>query len=202
MPIGSVLDSQRALSEGVYEHGVRQILVSPYLGASTSFLLPLTDTSFSSLVMTLIPVSMQNSVDHSSSDADSPAGSPNRKPKASSSKLSSRQPQDSSSKHEAVKAPSEVSSATPQANPTRHESFWFHDGSVILHVESKLFRVHQTILANYSEVFAGLFEVPQPNDESMLEGCHIVELHDSEKDFEDLLHAVYNPSYVHSVARP
>ncbi|TEB19246.1 hypothetical protein FA13DRAFT_1698124 [Coprinellus micaceus] len=138
---------------------------------------------------------MQNSVDHSSSDADSPAGSPSRKPTASSSKSSSRQPQASSSKHEAVKAPSEVVSTTPQANPSRHERFWFHDGSVILHVESKLFRVHQTILANYSEVFAGLFEMPQPNGDSMLEGCHIVELHDSEKDFEDLLHAVYNPSY-------
>ncbi|KAJ2913648.1 hypothetical protein MD484_g6758, partial [Candolleomyces efflorescens] len=80
-------------------------------------------------------------------------------------------------------------------NPTKHEQFWFHDGSVILQVESKLFRVHQTILANHSEVFADLFEVPQPPGENMLEGCHIVVLHDKEQDFADLLHAVYNPSY-------
>ncbi|KAJ2930326.1 hypothetical protein H1R20_g6782, partial [Candolleomyces eurysporus] len=80
-------------------------------------------------------------------------------------------------------------------NPTKHEQFWFHDGSVILQVESKLFRVHQTILANHSEVFAGLFEVPQPPGEHMLEGCHIVVLHDKEQDFVDMLHAVYNPSY-------
>lgn len=63
-------------------------------------------------------------------------------------------------------------------------------------MESKLFRVHQTILANHSEVFASLFEVPQPAGEFSLEGCPIVVLHDNENDFEDLLHAVYNPSYV------
>lgn len=94
--------------------------------------------------------------------------------------------------------PSLTTSMEKHPNPTKHEQFWFHDGSVILQVESKLFRVHQTILANHSEVFAGLFEVPQPPGENMLEGCHIVELHDKEQDFVDLLHAVYNPSCVSS----
>lgn len=108
------------------------------------------------------------------------------------------------SKHEAAKSsdyPGILSGLTTTSmekhpNPTKHEDFWFHDGSVILQVESKLFRVHQTILANHSEVFAGLFEVPQPPGENMLEGCHIVVLHDKEQDFVDLLHAVYNPSCV------
>ncbi|TFK17971.1 hypothetical protein FA15DRAFT_604151, partial [Coprinopsis marcescibilis] len=86
--------------------------------------------------------------------------------------------------------------------PTRHPRFWFHDGSIVLQVETKLFRVHQTILANHSEVFAGLFDVPQPpvvngdGGDMVLDGCHIIVLSgDDEKDFEDLLNAVYNPSY-------
>ncbi|EAU84620.1 hypothetical protein CC1G_00139 [Coprinopsis cinerea okayama7 len=95
-------------------------------------------------------------------------------------------------------------------NPTRHPDFWFHDGSIILQVESKLFKIHQTILANHSEVFAGLFDVPPPlptgtteGDDMVLEGCRIVVLHgDTEKDFESLLRAVYNPSYFDDTLPP
>ncbi|KAF8173655.1 hypothetical protein BJ912DRAFT_1078162 [Pholiota molesta] len=79
--------------------------------------------------------------------------------------------------------------------PTPHETFWLYDGSIILCVQKTLFRVHQTILANHSEVFADLFTVPQPDGESMIEGCHVVHLHDDEKDFVDLLNAVYTPNH-------
>lgn len=80
--------------------------------------------------------------------------------------------------------------------PSRHPDFWLYDGSIILSVESTLFRVHQTILANHSEIFADLFTVPQPQGEHMMDGCHMVYLQDSEKDFEDLLKAVYVPECV------
>ncbi|KAF8881404.1 hypothetical protein CPB84DRAFT_1687264, partial [Gymnopilus junonius] len=70
-----------------------------------------------------------------------------------------------------------------------------YDGSIILHVENTLFRVHKTILANHSEVFADLFTVPQPEGERMVEGCHLVRLQDSAKDFEDLLKAIYIPDH-------
>ena len=90
------------------------------------------------------------------------------------------------------------SAATPELppQPLRHPTFWLYDGSIILHVENTLFRVHQTILANHSEVFADLFTVPQPEDEQRIEGCHVVCLHDNAKDFEDLLKAIYIPEYV------
>lgn len=82
--------------------------------------------------------------------------------------------------------------------PTPHPEFWLYDGSIILSVESCLFRVHQTILANHSEVFSGLFTVPQPVEdaEEMIEGCRIVQLPDSESDFVDLLNAIYKPECV------
>ncbi|KAF5329150.1 hypothetical protein D9611_013173 [Ephemerocybe angulata] len=139
-----------------------------------------------------IPASLDTSFEHSSSDAEDMSGASSRKQKPSTSKHEASALATSS-------APAPGPEGTISANPTRHERFWFHDGSVILHVENTLFRVHQTILANHSEIFAGLFEVPQPAGEMMLEGCHIVVLHDNEKDFEDLLHAVYDPSYFDSI---
>ncbi|KAJ3507996.1 hypothetical protein NLJ89_g5998 [Agrocybe chaxingu] len=84
---------------------------------------------------------------------------------------------------------------TTNPTPRRHESFWMYDGSIVLHVQNTLFRVHQTILAAHSEVFATLFTVPQPEGEDMIDGCHVVELHDHERDFEDLLAAVYRPDH-------
>ena len=82
--------------------------------------------------------------------------------------------------------------------PTPHPDFWLYDGSIVLSVESCLFRVHQTILANHSEIFSDLFTVPQPVDdaEEMIEGCRIVHLPDSESDFVDLLNAIYRPECV------
>ena len=82
--------------------------------------------------------------------------------------------------------------------PTRHPNFWLYDGSIVLSVESCLFRVHQTILANHSEIFSDLFTVPQPEEEAeeMIEGCRIVHLSDDENDFVDLLNAIYRPECV------
>lgn len=80
---------------------------------------------------------------------------------------------------------------------TRHEEFWFHDGSIVLLVGALMFRVHQTVLSTHSEVFAGLFVVPQPpagtKGQEMIEGCHVVQLHDDPSDFVDLLKGIYHP---------
>ena len=46
--------------------------------------------------------------------------------------------------------------------PSRSTDFWFDDGNVVLQVESTLFRVHRSILSMRSEVFQGMFSVPQP----------------------------------------
>ena len=94
-------------------------------------------------------------------------------------------------------SPSSLPSASSQtAASIRHHKFWLYDGSIVLHVQNTLFRVHQTILANHSEVFADLFTVPQPDGERTIDGCPIVGLYDDEKDFVDLLNAVYTPECV------
>lgn len=88
------------------------------------------------------------------------------------------------------------------ATSIRHHKFWLYDGSIVLHVQNTLFRVHQTILANHSEVFADLFTVPQPDGERTIDGCPVVDLFDDEKNFVDLLNAVYTPECVTSLYYP
>ncbi|KAF5368280.1 hypothetical protein D9615_010376 [Tricholomella constricta] len=89
----------------------------------------------------------------------------------------------------------------PAAAATKSTDFWLHDGSIVLAAENTLFRVHQTILINHSEIFADLFSLPQPADlggedgAERIDGCRMVELHDSASDFEDLLRAIYHPSH-------
>ena len=107
--------------------------------------------------------------------------------------------------HDAPGAPSPSPSTSPQPShqQSRHPDFWLYDGSIVLSVQNTLFRVHQTILAKHSEVFADLFTVPQPlstgsgeDDDTVIEGCHVVEMHDYAVDFADLLHAIYHPRCV------
>ncbi|KAF8074481.1 hypothetical protein FPV67DRAFT_582605 [Lyophyllum atratum] len=89
--------------------------------------------------------------------------------------------------------------AKSEDQPTRSSDFWLHDGSIVLAVGKTLFRVHQTILANHSEIFADLFSLPQPegdgDGETRVEGCPVVELHDDADDFDDLMKAIYHPSH-------
>ncbi|KAJ7509818.1 hypothetical protein B0H11DRAFT_2168900 [Mycena galericulata] len=70
---------------------------------------------------------------------------------------------------------------------TRYEEFWFHDCSIVLLVGSLMFRVrHQTVLSTLSEVFAG---------QELIDGCHVVQLHDHPPDFVDLLKGIYHPCH-------
>ncbi|KAF8972448.1 hypothetical protein BDZ97DRAFT_1912971 [Flammula alnicola] len=84
-------------------------------------------------------------------------------------------------------------------NLTRHTKSWLYDasGSIMLSVQNKLFRVHQTILANHSEVFADLFTVSQPEGEHKVEACHVVDLYNDEREFVGLSNAVYIPHQRH-----
>ncbi|KAF8890109.1 hypothetical protein BD779DRAFT_1671469 [Infundibulicybe gibba] len=103
----------------------------------------------------------------------------------------------------AAHQPYELGPASSKLGPlgdTQHPKLWFHDGSIILRVDTCLFRVHQTVLAAHSEVFADLFLIPQPPGEYKMDGCHLVELHDNSDDFADLLNGIYDPSHFQSLS--
>jgi hypothetical protein len=70
---------------------------------------------------------------------------------------------------------------------------WFEDGNVILIAGDLAFKVYKGMLSRHSAIFADLFRLPQPKStsEEMLEGCPIVHLHDSERDFGDFLMALH-----------
>ncbi|KAM5544471.1 hypothetical protein V8D89_002131 [Ganoderma adspersum] len=78
----------------------------------------------------------------------------------------------------------------------KHPEFWFSDGSLILCAQSTLFRVHISQLCRKSVFFRDLFSLPQPPqsdpDERQLEGCPVLDLHDSPEDVANLVKVIYD----------
>ncbi|KAJ6551382.1 hypothetical protein B0H19DRAFT_1264030 [Mycena capillaripes] len=77
-------------------------------------------------------------------------------------------------------------------NLTRSD-IWHDDGSVVLQAESTQFRVHWSVLSLHSTFFRDMRSLPQPDGQSSIEGCPVIQLHDSSVDVEHLLNALYNP---------
>ncbi|KAF9048919.1 hypothetical protein BJ165DRAFT_1343369 [Panaeolus papilionaceus] len=78
---------------------------------------------------------------------------------------------------------------------TKHPEFYFQDGSVVLIVEKVAFRVHQSVLSRHSEVFKGMWDMPQPPEAESYDGCPAVVLLDSVRDFEDVMKVLYDSFY-------
>ncbi|KAI1781561.1 hypothetical protein LXA43DRAFT_1188336 [Ganoderma leucocontextum] len=78
----------------------------------------------------------------------------------------------------------------------KHPGFWFSDGSLILRAHSTLFRVHISQLCRKSVFFRDLFSLPQPSEpdrnERQLEGCPVLDLHDSPEDVANLVKVIYD----------
>ena len=88
-------------------------------------------------------------------------------------------------------------------NIERDSDLWFDDGNIVFIAQSVAFRVHKSILARHSEVFAGLFAVPQPppmeNPGHTFDGVPSVHVSDSNYDFRTLVRALYGEiGYVRS----
>ncbi|KAJ7211800.1 hypothetical protein B0H12DRAFT_1061867 [Mycena haematopus] len=87
----------------------------------------------------------------------------------------------------------------PESGPItykRSEKVWMTYGDIILQVKNMQFRVNRDVLARNSIAFNGMFSIPQPIDETKVEGCSVVPLHgDSVKDVELFLSAFYNPFF-------
>ncbi|KAK7038559.1 BTB domain-containing protein [Favolaschia claudopus] len=91
-----------------------------------------------------------------------------------------------------------MQSSDPAGSPAplvRHPEFWFDDGTIVLQVERTLYRVYRGLLSARSTVFHDTFSIPQPespdnSEQSEIEGCPVVKLHDREKDFTRFLKAL------------
>lgn len=78
-------------------------------------------------------------------------------------------------------------------NIVHHPDFYLLDGSVILILQGTALRVHKSVLARHSEVFNGMWDVPQPSSSDIYDGCPSVSLSDSLDDFVEVVKVLYNP---------
>lgn len=83
---------------------------------------------------------------------------------------------------------------------SKHPEFWFSDGSLVLRANSTLFRVHVSQLSRKSVFFRDLFSLPQPpvaaREDRRLEGCPVLDLHDSPEDVANLVKVIYDGACV------
>ncbi|KAJ7434075.1 hypothetical protein FB451DRAFT_1572183 [Mycena latifolia] len=74
----------------------------------------------------------------------------------------------------------------------RSTDFWYDDGTVVLQVENTLYRAYRGLVSSHSTIFRDTFAIPQPTEESTeIEGCAVVQLHDTVKDFTRFLKALH-----------
>ncbi|KAK6981071.1 hypothetical protein R3P38DRAFT_3334053 [Favolaschia claudopus] len=83
--------------------------------------------------------------------------------------------------------------AMANTTPITRSEIWVPYGDMVLQAESTQFRVNRDVLARQSPVFSDMFSLPQPSDEPTIEGCPVVHLFDSAKDWELLLEILYDP---------
>ncbi|KAJ7162447.1 hypothetical protein C8R46DRAFT_1000449 [Mycena filopes] len=80
-------------------------------------------------------------------------------------------------------------------DPIRSADFWFDDGTIVLQAGPTIYRVYRGLLASRSTVFHDTFSIPQPPEETnLIEGCPVVQLHDTSKDLTYFLKALHNHS--------
>ncbi|KAG8835309.1 hypothetical protein FRC17_004091 [Serendipita sp. 399] len=75
--------------------------------------------------------------------------------------------------------------------------FWLETGDIVLGVESLIFRVHKSVLAENSSVFSDMLQLGTPAAAEQVEGVPYVELQDSAGDWIELLKWMYTglPNY-------
>ncbi|KAJ7084583.1 hypothetical protein B0H15DRAFT_783775 [Mycena belliarum] len=98
-------------------------------------------------------------------------------------------------------------SVTPVRTPAHRRSYskrlcsivrselWFQDGNIVIVAGSVAFKVHRGQLRRHSEVFDDVFNIPQPNDQDLYEGCPWVEVYDCPSDVLYFLKAIYDGLY-------
>jgi hypothetical protein len=88
----------------------------------------------------------------------------------------------------------EVDSGSVQ--PQRHQELWFDDGNIVIQAGNTQFRVYRGVLAARSTVFQDMLSFPQPPDSELVEGCPLVQLHDSTAEVTVFLKAIFDSGWV------
>ncbi|RDB27186.1 hypothetical protein Hypma_004419 [Hypsizygus marmoreus] len=79
--------------------------------------------------------------------------------------------------------------------PLIRSDFWFLDGNIIIVAGQAAFKVHRGQLQRHSDILNGLFSIPQPEDQELIDGCVSVVFHDSPSDVFYFLSALYDGLY-------
>ena len=74
----------------------------------------------------------------------------------------------------------------------RDDEFWEDDGMVVLVARNVGFRIHNSVLAHHSPVFADMLSIPAGSMErEKYDGVSLVHLHDDAEDVEELFKVFY-----------
>lgn len=79
-----------------------------------------------------------------------------------------------------------------QNNAQRSNPFSYPDGDIVIEIEGYQFRVHACKL-KCSLIFSDMLEIPQPVDADSVDGCPLVRLMDSVKDWLVVFRWIYAP---------
>lgn len=89
-------------------------------------------------------------------------------------------------------ASSDACGSSLRRKQSENGRFWFHNGDIILEMESVRFKVHRERLS-CSEVFADMLALPQPSNAETVDGVALVKLQDSARDWITALEWMYSP---------
>lgn len=96
----------------------------------------------------------------------------------------------------------ESATSTEKDSKIHRSEIWFEDGNLILQAASTQFRVHWGIIALHSRVFEGMFPIPRPEGEPLVDGCPLVHVFDDPEDWKNLLDVMYNSrKFVSSITK-
>ncbi|KAJ6556677.1 hypothetical protein B0H10DRAFT_1894722 [Mycena sp. CBHHK59/15] len=77
----------------------------------------------------------------------------------------------------------------------RIDTLWYEDGNIVFQAGDSLFRLSRGVLARQSNVFQDMLAFPQPGDETLIDGCPVVQLQDDPKDVEDFFSAIFDSAF-------
>ncbi|KAJ3768486.1 hypothetical protein FB446DRAFT_650367 [Lentinula raphanica] len=85
-----------------------------------------------------------------------------------------------------------ISNPQGSQNALTRSDIWFKDGNIVLISESFIFKIHSGQLERHSEIFAGMFDIPQPPEQDLIDGCPSIKMLDNPDDLYYFLSALYD----------